>query len=851
MSRELEFERPEELSPVAQLVAECVRRLDGEGSSAIDALCVEHPAQAEELRRRLDLLAESGVLGRGRFGHYVLLRLLGRGGMGVVHLARDTRNGQLVALKALPGRLIQSPAALQRFRREAQAVAALLHPGLIPLIEAGESDGIPWFTMEWIDGRTLADLVDALRAMQVAAERLDSSHLQSAGAALRPDNRSRAWVETVCRLVLDVAEALHYAHDRGVIHRDVKPSNILVDGAGRARLFDFGLARVEYASRVTLTGDFTGTPGYVAPEQIEGSPERVDGRADVYALGVTLYELLTLRRPFEGASPAEVFERVARGDPLPPRRLNSGVGRDVEAICLTALERSPADRYASAGAMAEDLRAALELRPIRAQGPRWPRRLRRFAAQHALVTVAVGLVLVLVVGTPVMLAVTNARVRAEARRAQEQQASAEASRLRAELAFGFLRDMLSAPSPLRDGPEVLVREVLDRAAAAAPQGLAGVPRALAETQVTLGLSYYHLGLHGQAEAQFSAARAVGRAYSPALDDVLAMATIRLAAVLSETARLAEAERVGQEALSLCQRLQGERGVLVAETLVVLGAIAERGGDQPLAVQRLREALALHDEHHGPASLTSAFARLNLAAALDYGEPPQAQEAESLLREGIDTLRTQAVAGQERLRLAAALGNLAILFVQTGRRGEAIVTQQESLDVALAACGEQHPEVAAARVTLGRLVEPEDPQRAETLYRQALPTLRSLPPGRNADLSLVLDRLGELELHSGRLEDALTNSREALALRLAERHPTSFLTAGRVAVVLDQLGRPEEGQAVLIELLSQLGHLSAAKQAQIREVTFGGLVELCEAAGQAERAAHWRQELEALRSPPTQ
>ncbi|HZL98874.1 MAG TPA: serine/threonine-protein kinase, partial [Planctomycetota bacterium] len=306
----------DELSPLALLVAECVRRLEERGPSAVDELCREHPELAPELRRRLETLEETGLLGRGRIGDYVLLRTLGRGGMGVVHLARDTRDGRRVALKALPGRLLQSEGALVRFRREAQAVAALRHPGIVPLYEAGESEGVPWFTMEWVDGRTLADVIAALSAMELAAERLDSSHLLEAAGAERGDGRGRAWVETVCRLVLDVAEALDYAHEQGVIHRDVKPSNILLGRDGRARLFDFGLARVADATRVTLSGDFTGTPAYAAPEQLAGARGPVDGRADVYALGVTMYELLTLVLPPDGASSAE---------PVAPRRLNPTV----------------------------------------------------------------------------------------------------------------------------------------------------------------------------------------------------------------------------------------------------------------------------------------------------------------------------------------------------------------------------------------------------------------------------------------------------------------------------------------------------------------------------------------------
>src|SRR5262245_7123746 len=233
----------EDLSPLGLLVAECASRLEVEGDAAVDAVCHAHPDLADALRERLGALREMGLLGHGRVGPYVLLRPLGRGGMGVVHLARDSRDGRTVALKALPSRLAASPRALERFRREVRAVAALDHPHIVPILDSGEENGGPWFAMAWIEGRTPGDVTAPLRALRLAAERLDSTHLSTAAAAsLPPEARGTAYVEAACRLVLDVAEALQHAHAAGVVHRDVKPSNILVRSDGRALLFDFGLA---------------------------------------------------------------------------------------------------------------------------------------------------------------------------------------------------------------------------------------------------------------------------------------------------------------------------------------------------------------------------------------------------------------------------------------------------------------------------------------------------------------------------------------------------------------------------------------------------------------------------------
>jgi serine/threonine protein kinase len=810
---------PDELSPLARLVADVVRRLDDEGSAAIDAACREHPELADELRRRLDALEQVGLLGRARFGPYVLLRLLGRGGMGVVHLARDTRDGRLVALKALPGRLIRSATARERFRREARAVGQLDHPSIVRVVEAGESDGVPWFTMEWVDGRTLAELVDALRAMEVAAERLDAGHLAVLPGAALSAGRAGAWVETVCRLVLDVAEALEHAHAQGIVHRDVKPSNVLVDRDGRARLFDFGLARLEDAERVTLSGDFTGTLGYVAPEQIGGPSAALDARTDVYALGATMYELLTLRRPFEGATPAEVLRRIERAGPVPPRRLNAAVGRDVETVCLTALEKLPADRYATAADMAADLRAVLELRPIAAQGPRWPRRLRRWAAQHVAAAAAVALLAVLVVGAPIGLALANARIRAEAAIAREQggraaraQEHAERQTARATRALDFLFGLLRAPSPTLSGHDVRVRDLLDDAAARASAELADDPRVAADVLTTVGLTQYRLADHAQAEQALERAVALCR-LSPGepMDEVQARALAGLMGVHTATGRLDEAEAAGRAALAIDERLGGARSAMVAEDKCGLGIVAARRGDREAALALMREALTLQVELLGERAQVVADTRLNIASALPPGD---AVERERLLLEAIAVMREDPAARGGSTRLSGALRSLAIVLLGAGRTDEARERLREALDVGLAAGGEEHPDVAATRVVLG-IALAGTPQAAEAAphLQAALPTLRRLAPASDGQLATALERLAPLRVAEERPAEAAALLREALDLRRrrdGEASPATTRTARALADALWRAGRADEARAVLHEQLEAAAELGGAE-----------------------------------------
>jgi hypothetical protein len=264
-----------------------------------------------------------------RFGEYMLLERIGRGGMATVFKAE--RNGELRALKRPRGSAGDDPQFLERFLREAEIGRTLHHPNVVRIYERGEADGVPYFTMELIEGETLA------------------ARLKREGV-LPPAEAAR--------MLLQIAEALDYAHHKGVIHRDLKPSNTMVDREDRLRVMDFGIARAQRFEGMTVTGSFLGSPDYAAPESIEG--RSVDARSDLYSVGVILFELLTGRRPFEGDTPFAVLQKHCTEPPPPPSRLVPGLPPELDAITLRLLAKPPDARFASAEELLLALRGWLD-----------------------------------------------------------------------------------------------------------------------------------------------------------------------------------------------------------------------------------------------------------------------------------------------------------------------------------------------------------------------------------------------------------------------------------------------------------------------------------------------------------
>ncbi|MCP3920837.1 MAG: protein kinase [bacterium] len=312
-------------------------------------------------------LAPDGFAGRV-LGEYELLEEIGRGGMGVVYRARQTTLARDVAVKVLfRSSLGQTRKALERFRREAQAAARLRHPGIVQVFAQGEAEGLYFFAMELIAGESLARQIT----------------IDGPPASLDAVKRAVAWIR-------EVAEALHHAHVLGVVHRDVKPHNILVDPEGHARIVDFGIALDESFGQISRSGELLGTPSYMSPEQLRAHRHRVDARTDVYSAGVVLYELLAGKRPYEGNSVVEVIEPIEARRVPRVRSLNRAVPPEVQWICERAIEVDPEDRYRDAQAFADDLAMFLDGRRPVVRPPSLLAQGRRVASIHRRTLVGLG-----------------------------------------------------------------------------------------------------------------------------------------------------------------------------------------------------------------------------------------------------------------------------------------------------------------------------------------------------------------------------------------------------------------------------------------------------------------------------
>jgi eukaryotic-like serine/threonine-protein kinase len=682
------------------------------------------------------------------FGDYEIRRELGRGGMGVVYEARQVSLNRPVALKMVKAGLLAGGDELRRFQNEAEAVARLDHPGVVPIYEVGEHDGQNYFSMKLVPGGSLVRLI----------------------GRYKDDPRAAA------RLVADAAEAVAHAHARGILHRDLKPANILVDDEGHPHVTDFGLAkRLEDDIDITQSGAIVGTPAYMSPEQASGRRGAVTTASDVYGLGAVLYTLLTGRAPFGGESVAETLEAVRNDPPEPPRRRKAAVPRDLETICLKCLEKEPRRRYLTAQALADDLRAWLDSRPIAARRVGtaerawlWCRRRPAVAALSAAVALA------LIGGTATVVAVqarANAELRGANRRVEQRyDLAVEAIRT---FHTGVSEDFLLKQDQFHEVRDRLLKSAADfygkLGALLGKDTDVGSRRALAASNFELADL---TGKVGRKEEALEAHRAVLAARQALAAEPGADAKADVERSLTAIALLLEATGRTDEALAVCRRTESWLAGPAASdpsARAALAACRTRIGHLLFATGRTDEALAAYEraraDQEAPAAgpRASNDARRNLAATLDRigflsSETGKPAKAEAAFRTAIAILRKltddHPDVPEFRMDLANSLENAGWVLVNTGRPAEGEAEHRESLAIRRKLAAE-HPAVTEFRMDLAnshhalaiRLYQTGKATEAEVEYREQMAIQQKLVDDHPA-VTLFRSRLGALHNNLG-------------------------------------------------------------------------------------------------------
>jgi serine/threonine-protein kinase len=792
-------------------------------------------------------------------GPYRLVRELGRGGMGVVHLAErvDGVFRRRVAVKLLRAGHGDEE-LIARLVAERQILASLDHPNIARLLDGGLAEGgRPYLVMEYIDGVPL------------------NAYCDEHGLGL----------EERLRLFCTVARAVHYAHGRLVVHRDLKPTNVLVNPDGTVKLLDFGIAKIldpgavdlAHPAPETRTGLLLMTPAYASPEQFRGEPATTVN--DVWSLGVMLYELLTGRRPFalEGLSLAECGRVISETDPLPPSavardsRFRRRLRGDLDRIVLTALRKEPARRYGSADQLADDIDRFLAGQPVAARGDSATYRARKFVRRHRLAVGAAALAVVLPVAYGVSATVQERRVRlalaevtVEAQRAERinqlllslfepgRPASAtEDSAARAALMnrLGEAADGVRHPGERAEMLRALgvVHHRLgdfDRAAGLLEEAVAlqrtvhgsrhlAVGGLLAE----LGDAYRMQGRFEEAERALREALGIERSLLGRDHPRIARDLNDLALVLRDAGDYAAAEPLAREALALRRRLLGEDDPAVAASLNDLAALLRRRGAYREALPLYEEALAIrrraYPGDHWLVAETINNVGIQLRALGDLAT------AEPLLREAVGMYRR--IYGEEHPYTAVSSANLAFLLTQTGELDEAEALLLAALPVQRRVYGASHQQVTYLVHRLGAVaLARSELERAESLFREALDDTRSSAPD-HPDLGRDHHALGTLHRMRGRLDSAAWHLNQARRIRTAKlgRHVDLAETLEELGALAVDRGDVAGAERLLLEAYAIKRNVLVEGAPALRAAA-GRLASLYEATGRAPEAEGYRE-----------
>ncbi len=794
--------KPEHWDRIKEIVGEALERAPSERAAYLAVACSGDASIRDQVESLLSAHAKAGDLSQSALigelldtpseshfvGPYRLFRKLGEGGMGQVWLAEQTSPvNRKVALKLIRVGMLHS-VVLQRFQSERQALAIMAHPAIAKVLDAGATaSGQPYFVMEYVDGPPITEYCD----------------------------QKKLSIRDRLRLFIQVCEGIQHAHQKAIIHRDIKPANILVievDGNPRPQIIDFGLAKtvappLEGETLFTQAGAFLGTPGYTSPEQTDPAVADIDTRADVYSLGVVLYELLTGALPFDAQQlkkqPLEKVLQVLREEepPSPSTKVSTdgknseaqaelrGVDQqelvsllrgDLDWITMKALERDRERRYGSPHELALDLERYLENRTVYARPASAGYRLRKYIQRHRVaVAVACG-ALVLLIAFVVMQGIQIRRITRE--------------RDRANRITDFMTSMfkVSDPSEAR-GNSVTAREILDKSSKEIETGLSHDPELQSQLMATMGQVYATLGLIPQGRSMLEKAVEIGRRTerTPSRSTLHAMGVLGFA--LLRDGKYADAEKVLREAVD------GDRRVLGADNLETLTATRylaytlDVQGKSTEADKMQRESLQIAKRALGPEHWETLLSMNVMANILD--DERKLPEAEELYRQTLSI--QQRTLGTDHPDTLTTASNLAAVMQEQGRLEEAEKLERETLATRLRVLGPDHPDSMATKLNLGNTLDSEGRYpEAEKLYLETIAVQTRVLGAESPDTLMTTSNLGNTLRREGRYAEAEKLQRQTLEIKrrvIGADNPETKKAAGELAATLSSSGKYEEAK----------------------------------------------------------
>jgi hypothetical protein len=714
-----------------------------------------------------------------RMGRFELIERLGVGGYGSVWKARDKELDRTVAIK-IPRQGGMSAEEQEKFFREARAAAQLRHPSIVSVHEVGRDGDSVYIVSDFVRGVTLGDW-------------LTGQQLTSREAA---------------ELAAKIADALHHAHEQGVVHRDLKPANVMMDMDNQPHLMDFGLARRDVGEvTVTMDGQVLGTPAYMSPEQAQGEGHSADRRSDVYSLGVILFQLLTGELPFRG-NVRMLIHQVLRDEPPSPRKLNGNVPKDLETITLKCLEKLPANRYQSAHELAMELRRFLSKEPIQARPISRLERGWRWCRRNPLAAVLSGALATVLIAALIVLGSANARMKTALSdretalaHARDKERDARQQAAKATAISELLQSALQSANPDQaKGADYTVRELLDDLSSVLADQLADQPEVEAEIRATIAGAYRRLELHDLAGAQYEAALALCRRADGPGQAKYAEILVDYAQSLAERLQIAEAEQTARNAvdiyrrekitgrplvkalwilqLQLAERLKyAEEKAVVDEAIAIAQAegteypelanifhrhapLLARQGDHEGAEAWAQRAVDMHRRLHGNEHPETAYGLADLGRVLL--ERNKHREAEAALRESLSIFRRSYDESSNPVRVVSTLLVQAINAQgETVDKGQSKVFERERAETQAAPGRPREDSVANRSLQLAQ-------QARERGLRNSLAGLHAAmaeSPGDDEarqQFAVAARKVAELDAEAGRAEEAMTHMRSAVA-----------------------------------------------------------------------------------------